>query len=276
MSEHFIAIRLDRLTYTSLTDLYNAISDILQSHDTEALHLQRHAKLFTQKAELLGKLENKKSRSYARDSYTEYYKRLDTLVSALLQHVKALRRADFKDIRHQVLSAEKLLRKILSEFVYVGQKKKDLMLSEFLFYVKSEDSGSYMQQMRDIGVERYIVEIEKIEKEIKQLNRSKELYYKGRTSADDAVKAKAELIKTIRTLLTAIDLAALTTPEIDYSPLINRLNLELKQHRTQIRNLETRRKRKRERNSEEVPPNLPDISTPPDDRQTSSLQSREA
>ena len=61
----------------------------------------------------------------------------------------------------------------------------------------------------------------------------------------EAIKAKAELISEMRLLLQCIDVTALNYPDKDYSKLIAKINYELKTERAQLRNLQTRRMKKK-------------------------------
>ena len=74
---------------------------------------------------------------------------------------------------------------------------------------------------------------------------------KGQASSAEAMKAKAEVIQELRLMLQHIDMAALSYPEVDYTTLIAVINNELKTYRTQLRNLQTRRIRKKEKEDQQ-------------------------
>ena len=250
MKSNFIIIRYDRLKYQDLIILYKEVLSILEQFDAASLQLSVPFARFHEKAALLNMLDPKDRTKYAREEYNENFKRLDALVSALLLHLKALKRADFPEMRSEVEMVDKLLRKRWGQFVHVGAENKKAALDRILWYYDPSISERWIGYVKKLGVERYVEEIQSTRKRIDALENAEQKLKRGQANSVQAIKAKADVIAELRLLLQNIDLAALNQSEMDYSLLIAYLNMCLKTHRAQLRNLQTRRTRKKEKETQ--------------------------
>ena len=250
MKSNFISIRFDRLKYFDLLMLYEDIQKVLRQYDAASLHLSVAFDRFHKQSELLSALNTLDRTKYDQEGYRNHFKRLDSLVSALLLHLKALKRADFPEQSYDVTELNKLLRKELGNFIHVGTENKKAALDGVSWCFLPSGNNLWMGSMKKLGLIRYAEEISATRKMIDSMEQMEKRTRKGQTKSAEAIKAKAEVIQELRLLLQIIDVAALTHPEVDYTPLINILNLILKTHRAQLRNLQTRRERKKERETE--------------------------
>lgn len=250
MKSNFIIIRFDRLKYQDLIILYKEVQDILKLYDAASLQLSVPFARFHERAALLNMLDPKDRTKYAREEYNENFKRLDALVSALLLHLKALKRADFPDMRSEVEMVDKLLRKRWGQFVHVGSENKKAALDHVLWYYKPNISERWIGYVKKLGMERYVEEIQAARKKIDALENAEKKLKRGQAKSAQSIKAKADVIAELRLLLQNIDLTALNNSEMDYSLLITYLNTCLKNNRAQLRNLQTRRTRKKEKETQ--------------------------
>lgn len=249
MKSNFITIHLDRLKYSDIDLLYRAIQDIILQLDAESLHLTVAFTRYCNQTEKLTGLEYKVRTKLFRENYANELKRLDELVSALLLHLKALKRADFPEFRFEVESINKFMRKELGNFVHVGADNKKNALDITLRHFDPAYS-SWFESAKNLGLSRYVEELRLTRKKLDSIEAAEKNAKKGQVSSAEAIKLKAEIIKELRLLFQYIDMATLSYPEVDYTTLIARINYELKTYRAQLRNLQTRRIRKKERENQ--------------------------
>jgi len=249
MTSNFIIFRFDRLKYSDLSSLYLQINKILLRDDVEKKNLTVPFARYSEQMALLTNLETKTRSKYFKKESAVYLKRLDDLVSALLLHLKALGRADFPEYSYDVKEVNKVIRKELINFVHVGIDNKKSALNVISNYFNPVDNWLWECAVR-IGVSRYLEELRITREKMDSLEKAEKGAKNGQSSSVEAVKAKAELIKEMRTLLQCIDMTVLNYPDVDYTSLIVLINYELKEHRTQLRNLQTRRIRKKEKENE--------------------------
>ncbi|MHB9055784.1 MAG: hypothetical protein ACYC2P_06475 [Paludibacteraceae bacterium] len=246
MLTNFITIRLDRLKYPDLKSLYSGILAVIAQTDAGSIHLSVPFRRFTERSALLASLDAKDRTKYHKAEYDKHLRRLDNLVSALLLHVKALKRADFPEIRYEVDELNRLFRKELGNFVHVGAANKKAALDTILWYLRPVDD-KLPEIVVKPGLSRYLEELRNTREKLTITEQSEQGIKEGQAKSQEAIKAKAELIKELRLLLQYIDAAVISYPEVDYAPLTAGINYELKIHRMQLRNLQTRRIRKKEK-----------------------------
>jgi len=246
MKSKFITIQLDRLKYSDLNTLYRSIQEIILRQDAGSMHLSVPFTRFCGLTAQLACLETKVRTKYNRADYTKHLKRLDELVSALLLHLKALKRADFPEFRVEVNEVNRLVRKEMSNFVHVGVDNKKAALDIILMYFDPA-SKSWYEAAAKPGLSRYFEELRLTREKMDSIENDEKVLKKEQASSVEAIKAKAELIKELRILLQCIDVTVLSYPDVDYTSLIALINYELKEHRTQLRNLQTRRIKKKEK-----------------------------
>ena len=246
MTSNFITLRFDRLKYLELCSLYREINNILLREDVETKHLTVPITRFGEQMILLTNLGIKTRTKYFKKEFAEHLKRLDDLVSALLLHLKALGRADFPEYSYDVNEVNKVIRRELSNFVHVGAGNKKAALNKVLVCFNPVNNWLWECAVR-IGVSRYLEELRITREKIDSFEKAEKAAKKGQSSSVQAVKAKAGIIKELRILLQCIDVTVLSNPDVDYTSLIARINYELKTNRAQLRNLQTRRIRKKEK-----------------------------
>lgn len=246
MKSNFITIQLDRLKYSDLNTLYRSIQEIILRQDADSMHLSVPFTRFCGLTAQLACLETKVRTKYNRADYTKHLKRLDQLVSALLLHLKALKRADFPEFRFEVNEVNRLVRKEMSNFVHVGVDNKKAALDIILMYFDPSSKNWYEAAAKP-GLSRYFEELRLTRGKMDSIENDEKAAKKGQASSEEAIKAKSETIHELRLLFQHIDMASLSYPDVDYTLLIARINLEIKTYRTQLRNLQTRRIRKKEK-----------------------------
>ena len=154
MKSNFITIHLDRLKYSDIDLLYRAIQDIILQLDAESLHLTVAFTRYCNQTEKLTGLEYKVRTKLFRENYANELKRLDELVSALLLHLKALKRADFPEFRFEVESINKFMRKELGNFVHVGADNKKNALGNNPDLRDDIDDEMFQKILREEFIER--------------------------------------------------------------------------------------------------------------------------
>ena len=246
MTSNFITFRFDRLKYSDLCTLFGEINKILLRDDVEKKNLTVPFARYSEQMALLTNLDAKTRSKYLNKQYAVHIKRLDNLVSALLLHLKALARADFPGYSYDVGEVNKVIRKQLINFVHVGVANKKAALNIVLICFDPVNNWLWECAVR-IGVSKYIEELRITLEKMRSIEKVEKAAKNGQSTSVEAVKAKAELIKGLRTLLQCIDLTVLNYPDVDYTLLIAMINNEIKEHRTQLRNLQTRRIRKKEK-----------------------------
>ena len=238
MEKNFIKVRFDRLQNSQLKLLYSEIVTHLDLFDADTLHLGISFVRFRDQVAVLDNLSKKTRKQPQTESILKLWKQMDDLISALLLHTKALKRANFDDIQLEVKTVYITVQKSFKNVIHGGVVNKELKIKFFLIELnKKEQTYSAFQKL---GLMRYADAFVTIRQEIDKLTHNRIDYKLEQPAAGITIPSKAHIISELRLFLHVIEVLSITHPETDYRELISLINLTLSTFRTQFRNLGTR------------------------------------
>ena len=214
------------------------MTDYLADLDTGGLQLEWALDRLLKQKPLLTNLNFKSRKLSQTTDLNGLRKQQDDLISALLLHTKALKKANFPDLHSISAGMHTYLRKLLLNAIHESNGSKDTKIAQLL---KGFTNDAALQSDFDkMGLTRYVVAFEGNRKQIAELTveRRKE---KKKIPVGITLPAKEHIIGELQIFLRAIELAVLTHPEIDYRRLINLINILFTANRTQLRNRTSRR-----------------------------------
>ena len=160
------------------------------------------------------------------------------MISALLLHTKALKRANFKELSDVSSLIHSFAHKRFQNFIHENIITKGYNISLLLGYLKSDTELN--DAFDRMGLTPYTIALEENKKQINSLT-EKRISEIIKISKGIAPPAKEIIIDEIHLFLKSIEITVLSHPEIDYKQLINVINNILKRHRAQLRNRISRR-----------------------------------
>ncbi|HEY5590500.1 MAG TPA: DUF6261 family protein, partial [Paludibacter sp.] len=146
-------------------------------------------------------------------------KRMDDLISALLLHIKALKRADFTEQHNEVTVSEIYIRKLFKNFVHEGILAKNGNLNEFLVEINKKEE--LYNTLEKIGLSRYIDALVDLRQQIKKNTQQRTDLKLQQPRSGVTISSKEQIISELQILLQTIEITAITHPEIDYNELIS-------------------------------------------------------
>jgi len=240
MKRLFIKVRFDRMQNMDLKILCQHIHKTIQSIDAEALQLDVACRRFGQMEPHFKNLFPKHRKMPQTETIVKLRKRMDDLISALLLHIKALKRADFPEQHNEVIVSEIYIRKLFKNFVHEGILAKNGNLNEF--FVEINKKEELYNTLEKIGLSRYIDALVDLRQQIKKNTQQRTDLKLQQPRSGVTISSKEQIISELQILLQTIEITAITHPEIDYNELISFINQYLIEARAQLRNLASRRK----------------------------------
>jgi len=237
MKSVFIKLPFDRLKNNDLSNLYSLLFRYLSNYDSAALHLDVALKRMKEQKSLLKKIEPKSRKLHQKDNLDTLRKQRDELITALMLHIKALKRANFIEMQDSVRLIYKPVRKIFQNAIHASIQTRDNDVSELLMML---ENGEMYNAFETLGLQRYKVAFEENTFSINKIT-SIHSKLKKETTVGASIEGKELIINEIQILLRTIDLNVITFPEIDYKILIGMFNKTLTDNRAQLRNRVTRK-----------------------------------
>ncbi len=247
MAKKLVTLRLDRLKYGDLSAfgviLIRDLSEKQISDTNISVALQRLQK----QDELMKLLSNTKPKFSETEELQQLRKELDRYISALLLHLKAIERAAFDEHVESIELIANTIRVIFKNAIHEGALIITGKTKTLLRWTK--DKPEVSDALKNVGLWPYIEKLEAISKNysnIQNVRRQKSVKYpKGQK-----IKTKATLIEELRIFLQTVELSATLNPTKETEMLIKGINAHIKPFRAQLRNLATRRKRAKEKATE--------------------------
>jgi hypothetical protein len=252
MKNIFIKLRFDRMKNGDIHALCNWLMVVFGLFDAKALDLEQTFARFKELETSLTHLNPKKRKLSQTEELKALRKRQDDLVTALLLHTKALKRANFKDYEQDVNFCYKVTLSIFKNYIHEDISNKASKMHDFKGRLGLRTE--YYSGFEKMGLLRYADALETIETQIDKQTRERKKEKEARPPVGIALPTKEHAIEELRLLLNSIEIKHLTQSATDYKPLISLINGYLKESRGQLRNLASRRKtakEKLERNKEE-------------------------
>lgn len=245
MRNIFIKLRFDRMKNGDIHALCNRLMVVFGLFDAKALDLEKTFARFKELEPSLTNLNPKKRKLSQTEELKALRKRMDNLVTALLLHTKALKRAHFEDYEKDANTCYNVTYSIFKNYIHedIGNKASKMYAFKGQLNLKSE----YYSGFEKMGLLRYAEALETIETQIDKQTRERKKEKEARPPVGIALPTKEHAIEELRLLLNSIEIKHLTQPATDYKPLISLINGYLIESRGQLRNLASRRKTAKEK-----------------------------
>ena len=245
MRNIFIKLRFDRMKNGDIHALCNRLMVVFGLYDAKALDLEQAFARFKELEPSLTNLNPKKRKLPQTEELKALRKRQDDLVTALLLHTKALKRANFEDYEKDAKTCYNVTYSIFKNYIHedIDNKASKMYAFKGQLNLKSE----YYFGFEKMGLLRYAEALETIETQIDKQTRERKKEKEARPPVGIALPTKEHAIEELRLLLNSIEIKHLTQPATDYKPLIGLINGYLIECRGQLRNLASRRKTAKEK-----------------------------
>ena len=225
--------------------LCNRLMVVFGLYDAKALDMEETFARFKELEPSLTNLNPKKRKLPQTEELKALRKRQDDLVTALLLHTKALKRAHFEDYQKDANTCYNVTYSIFKNYIHedIDNKASKMYAFKGQLNLKSE----YYFGFEKMGLLRYAEALETIETQIDKQTRERKKEKEARPPVGIALPTKEHAIEELRLLLNSIEIKHLTQPATDYKPLIGLINGYLIECRGQLRNLASRRKTAKEK-----------------------------
>lgn len=237
MKSVFIKLPFDRLKNNDLSSLYSLLFRYLSNFDSAALHLDGALMRMKEQKSLLKKIEPKTRKLHQKDNLDTLRKQRDELITALMLHIKALKRANFIEMQKSLLLVYKPVRKIFQNAIHESIQTREDDVSELLSMLTHKEMYTAFETL---GLLRYKIAFEENTLSINTIT-SIHSKIKNENKVGASIEGKELIVNEIQILLRTIDLNVITFPENDYKLLIGMFNKALTDNRAQLRNRATRK-----------------------------------
>lgn len=244
MKSFFITIRFDRMKNVDLMILYHNIIEYSKLYTTNEriLNALKRLETFEKQSNILDRKIRRKPHT---EALTQYRARMDELTMAVYYQLKARKHAALVGDIKALMWLESELKKQLKGYQRKMLNEKDLVWYWFTHYNSQERLEAYKQ----LGMMPYLDEIHTIYSALNELDEQQQEHNRKQPAPYSTLKQKAKIISEIRFYLLSIDMQMHTNPIEVEEKLVKMLNSLLTSARAQLRNVETRRKRKKEKDS---------------------------
>ncbi len=239
MKNTFIKLRFDRMQNIQLKSLCQDLVEHMKNNDLVALQLDKTYQRFAEHMPALTHLSRKYRKLPQTEDIEMLRKKLDCLISALLLHNKALKRADFDDQQKAILLVHHPLHKNFKNAVHEGLLMKRGRINDLLNWIKMDPE--FKTAFEELGFMRYVDAFKTVNERIDKLKQDRNTQ-KSKAPKGIGVRTKEDAINELQILLKSIEIIVITNPELDYGKLIFSMNKIMIGYRAFLRNTTTRRK----------------------------------
>lgn len=253
MAKSFIKVRYDRMHNDRFRNLCNNLICAISKIDLKPLQLEDVFLNFERKVRpLLFNLDVKLRKMPQTESIAELRKRLEDVVSALLLYIKSLKRVQFSEQQEHINLCYPLIHEYLNNFVHKSLLEKNSKLN-WLFVI-SENDSNYQVAYDALGITRFLQEITVLQNQIKKMENERSTLKHKQPKPGITPIVKNQIIRELKLLLMTIELSANTNNnEMAYLNLTTLISSYLIEERAQLRNLSSRRRTNRIKQSKALP-----------------------
>ncbi len=248
-------IPLSKLRNVEIVILLDNVLEVLEKHNLETLHLQSmHDVLLMQKpvvkilAAPLG--EHPLTAELAR-----LHKKRLMYASLINAQVKAMLNIDDEKMQYMAVVARRETQKHLTYFGQHGRSYADYNLNMFLLKVKSEEDNYIRDAFVSLGLEPQIAELRKTQTRYLELDETRRDDLKNNSRKNFSI-VRRDALWVLRLFFDKIITNQKSYKDVDYSQLINELNVYLtansKRIKTRIATNKRRARKKEEAKQETI------------------------
>ena len=239
MNEVFLTVPYSRVRYLEFPGFVNDVARIVAKYDAAAYFVDGpYNRLLLIQAEV-----NELEVTYRKLPKTEELMQLRTtrgiIIDTILRLLKNLRKARLASQAEMLKLVTPFLERYLATIQDTNTKLKQEHIREL---GKKFDGKTPLQQALDaLGLKLFVEELRTIQGNI-EVAQNEQIEQMSQVSVVDKKELTIRATSALKNLFSAIEVAKLDHPELDYSPLINELNKYLSIYVTEIKTRATIRK----------------------------------
>lgn len=219
-------IPLSKLFKIEVGILLREIIDILEKYDFEALRLKDFHELLVLQLDKAQILMDTYGVHPTTPKLEKLHKKRLKYAALINMQLKSLENVDCNETLQKVEAAQRLSKMFLS---YLGQKRLrevELQISAFFSHLELPDNASVASAYLSLGLQPFLDELKKTNNLYTELYNQRAQEIKERPKTSDRVLEK-ETVNLVRLFFDQLNSYQRHFEEIDYSPLISELNVEL-------------------------------------------------
>ena len=245
MMSVFVNLTFAKLRNSEIPELCEAILDTIEKFNPESMKIAGIYNLLAGLKPLLDILAVKYSGYPLLTDYKNQCKSRNNLLVALHSQISAIEKARLASMSQQAQLALPYLNGYLKGISKESDSVKTGRINQMLNGLTGNDEMT--AALRGLGITTYIEELKGYQQQINsgESHRRESLAVRPKFNNKDA---RERVITAIKNLLIAIELAKVEHTEVDYSAMINELNVTLTNRQTVIKSRVTRSKNSGDQN----------------------------
>ena len=234
-----VIFSLSKVRKSELPEIMNAILAIVEKHDPVALKIVGMYNLLAELKPLLDKLAVQYDGYPNPKEFVAQRKLRNKLLSVILSNLWTVENVEVASKAQQAALAVPFLKQYLKGIMKVNSSVKNVRINQLL--INLEENDSINVALVTLSFTDYIAKLKTCQQYLNQAakDRREILAIRPLFNTQDA---QTRIVNAISNLLSAIELAKVEHTELDYTPLINELNVELSLKQSIIKSRATRKK----------------------------------
>lgn len=239
-------ILLSKLHNIEIPVLLGNIIEIFERHDLQALHLQNIYVLLLEQQAIAKKLKIPYGKHALTDKLAQLHNKRLKYATLINTHVKLLVEFEEETTQQQTIEMQKLTRKYLT---YLGRKSCVNVTNQIDMFFSALTNSPLEEVFAELGLNHYLQELQKANKNYDTLCKKRKSDIENRPLTGDP-EVREHTLKIIRVVLYSINSNQSVYKDIDYSPLIDNLNVLLTNYSKKIKNRIATNKRRARKKAE--------------------------
>lgn len=219
-------ISLSKLRNYEIPAMMKSVIDSLEIFDLEELHLQDMYKLLVLQNEAIEPLRAVVGKHLLTEELARLHTERLMYASLINENVKRFLNINDKKLRRDAVVARRLTKKHLT---YLGQYKRDLVgyqLDTFFSIINVEYESPEKRALYALGLKNFVDELDKAHSEYEALKVERENDKKKKSRKDNPI-LRRDTLWLLRAFFDKVGANQRMYKDVDYSPLIVRLNIYL-------------------------------------------------
>lgn len=234
---------MSRILKLDLKLMLHCITGALEDYNLEEMHLQDIYKVLKQQESKVQILKDPYKDHPLTPRLSQLHKKRVQYGSLINMHVKALEKVDCEEIRKMAKTARELSKNHLT---YLGQKTLFDVDFEIEYFFGLLELDSYSEERKafaGLGLQHYLDELQKTNIEYYKISYQRTCSKKDRPPTGD-LELEKETKKILEMFFHQVNFYQITFTDVDYTILINHLNVILTQYSKLIKTRLTHNKKR--------------------------------
>lgn len=227
----------DKIRNSEFQTLYNSVIRIANTFDVKALHIGETLKKMQEAMPQVEELNEKVRKKPLTETMKEMRRKRNEYVSFLSLQINAQLKSDDPLRMEAAKSMLAIFKQDLTDFSHKSFNAQHALANQFIEQIEADESLN--QSLTTLGIDSVFSKLKAIQETVTATHDSRVNLLSKRKKID-AARTKQNLYRLMNDLFKSIEGAALAFPELDYEPLINKLNNEIELQRTIYQQRQTR------------------------------------